>query len=98
MSTVYANKHNEWLLVEGEELELARRLEAEAHEITFTSHAARKDLVWSCSLCVEVDEVWPLMQEHFKAKYVQNCPAHHAYTDAHSCLRTGIRTKMRRAA
>ncbi|KAH9893154.1 hypothetical protein C8Q73DRAFT_695849 [Cubamyces lactineus] len=75
------DKHNEWILVEGEQLELTRRLEAEAHDITLTSKAAREHIVWACSLCVDVDEKWPKMQEHYKAM--------HPDQDAESCLKNG---------
>ncbi|KAI0664529.1 hypothetical protein C8Q70DRAFT_1049996 [Cubamyces menziesii] len=64
-----AAKHNRWALIEGEEeLELVRRLEAEVHDITYTSKAAREDVIWSCSLCVNVDEKWPRMLEHYTSE------------------------------
>ena len=64
-----AAKHNRWALIEGEEeLELVRCLEAEVHDVTYTSKAAREDVVWSCSLCVNVDEKWPRMLEHYTSE------------------------------
>ncbi|KAI0332686.1 hypothetical protein GY45DRAFT_1432897 [Cubamyces sp. BRFM 1775] len=77
----FATKHDEWILVEGEQLKRTRHLEAKAHDVTFTSKAARENVIWSCSLCVDVDEKWPRLQEHYKAK--------HPDEDAESCLKNG---------
>ncbi|KAI0332683.1 hypothetical protein GY45DRAFT_1360059 [Cubamyces sp. BRFM 1775] len=75
-------RHNKWALIEGEEeLELVRRLEAEVHDVAYTSKAAREDVFWSCSLCLAVDEKWPRMQEHYKSE--------HPDEDAESCLQNG---------
>ncbi|KAH9893153.1 hypothetical protein C8Q73DRAFT_520554 [Cubamyces lactineus] len=79
--TYYFGKHDKWAPLDEEELALAYRLEAETHDVDLTSKVARRNIEWSCSLCLDFDERWPRMQEHYKTE--------HPDQDAEACLQNG---------